>query len=150
MKILFKNKRAYFDYEISSTWDAGIVLCWHEVKSLKLRHASINESIIRLIDHELWIVNMQISLYPKATNIQNHEPKRPRKLLLHKKEIAKIVAKTTKTWLSILLLSIYLDKNSRLKAKIWTWKLRRRVEKKQILKERDVDRQAQRDIKKYM
>ncbi len=150
MKLLFKNKRAYFDYDIAHTRTAGMVLFWYEVKSIKLRYASINESIIKLSDRELWVVNMQVSQYPKATNITNYNPKRQRKLLLNKREITKIVAKTNKTWFIILLLEIFIDKNSRIKAKIWVWKIRKKVEKKQILKERDVDRQAQRDIKKFI
>lgn len=149
MYTLYTNKRAYFDYEITQTREAGIVLLWHEVKSLKQRHASLAEAIVKVTGKSLTIVGMQISLYEKTSPVIAgwYTPKRPRQLLVHKKELAKIAAQTTKTGLTMVLLDVYVTKNHRIKVKIGLGKLRRKVEKKQILKEKDVDRQAKRDIK---
>lgn len=149
MYTIWTNKKAYHAYEILQTWEAGIILSWHEVKSIKGRDGWINEAIVRCTDQKLQIINMQVSLYKKTSPIiaTHYNPKRPRELLVHKKEIAKIVAQTTKTGLAIVLLEIYVTKNHRIKAKIGTGKLRRKVEKKQILKEKDTQRQMEKDIK---
>lgn len=149
MLVLFKNNAAYFDYEITHKRDAGIVLLWHEVKSCKLRHGSINEAIVRFVWKQLMLINMQISLYEKTSSALAswYNPKRPRILLLKKNELAKIAAMTKKTWLSIVLLEIYVDKNHRIKAKIGIGKLRKKIEKKQILKERDIDKEAKKEMK---
>lgn len=146
---LFKNKIAYLDYEITQTRDVGVVLIWHEVKSCKQRHGSINEAIVRLQGKQLMMINMQISLYEKTAPLfaPGYDPKRPKQLLLNKKELTKIAALTSKTWLAIILLEMYIANNRRIKAKIGIGKLRRKVEKKQILKEKDVDRQAKKEIK---
>lgn len=92
---------------------------------------------------------MQISLYEKTSPViaKHYDPKRPRELLLHKKEITKIVAQTTKTGLTILLLDIHIAKNHRIKATIGIAKIRRKVDKKQLLKEKDTKRQMDKDIK---
>ena len=151
MRSITKNKHVYSDYDIQQEFDAGIVLTWHEVKSVKMQHPNIKDAIVRL-DHDtkaLYIINMDIPLYTK-TNTESvpwYEAKWRRKLLVNKKELAKIVASTTKTWLTIVPLEVWESKFRIIKVKIWVGKLRRKVEKKQLLKEKDTARLADKEIK---
>lgn len=149
MKVLAKNKRAYADYEIIDTYEAGLMLLWHETKACKLDHISIKESIARFDGRELFLMNMQIPLYSKAhpTSAPNYDPKRARKLLLTNRELTNIFTKVNKTWYTVVPLEIYEDKYRRIKLKIWVWKLMRKYEKKQVLKDKDTARQMDKSIK---
>lgn len=149
MKLITKNKAAYSDYEILDTYTVGIVLLWHEVKSIKWSHVNIKDAIVLYVWQDLVINNMDIPLYantaPKVAG--NYEPKGKRILLLNKLERAKIAAKTTKTWLAIVPLEVFIALNGRIKLKIWIGKLLRKVEKKQVIKERDIKREMDREMK---
>ncbi len=149
MKILAKNKRARADYDIVDTYDTGIVLQWHEVKAIKLDHVSIKEAIIRFKWQELFVLNMQVPLYSKThPNLApDYLTTQARKLLLNKRELVKIWTKVHKTWLTVVPLMIYEAKNRRIKLQIGVGKMMRKVEKKQVLKERDQKRQMNRAIK---
>lgn len=154
MKILAKNKRAYFDYEIDQTWDAGLVLYGHEVKACKLDHCTITEAIVKLQypQHSLMLINMDIPLYTKtqATLAPGYLPKRPRSLLLTHRELTKIYAFLKQGNGAVIIpLELFEAKNRRLKLKIGLGRLRRKVEKKQILKERDTDKMMRREIREY-
>lgn len=151
MKILAKNKRAYFDYEFSKTFDAGIVLLWHEVKSMRTNTVNISDAFARLEWQEIFIKNMDIPLYKKTSHIlaPNYEAKISRKLLLNKAEIGKIAGLLGKPWNVLVPLNVFLNKRNLIKIKLWVWKLKRKVEKKQLLKERDIKRQMDRDIRNY-
>lgn len=151
MRIITKNKFAYSDYDIQQEFDAGIVLAWHEVKSIKTSNINIKDAIVKL-DHdtkELYIINMDIPLYKKTSpdSVPGYEAKGRRKLLVNKKELAKIAASTTKTGLTIVPLAVRENLNRLIKIKIGVGKLRRQVEKKQLLKERDSARLADKEIK---
>lgn len=149
MKILTKNKRAYFDYEFSKFYSAGIVLQWHEVKSVKTSNLNISDAIAHLVGKELWLKNMDIPLYKKASIgvIGTYDPKQKRKLLLKKSEIGKIAGDLDKSWNILLPLEVFLTKTGWIKIKLWIWKLKRKIEKKQIIKERDISRQMDREIR---
>jgi len=149
MKIITTNKRAYFDYEFSKTYETGIILLWHEVKSVKTSNVNIRDSIVRLEKRELWIKNMDVSLYKKTSHnlVYNYEPKRSRKLLANKSEIWKIAWELDKPWNVLVPLDVFLNKKWLIKIKVWIWKLKKKIEKKQILKERDQKKQMQREIK---
>lgn len=149
MKIISKNKRAYSDYTFEKDYEVWIVLKWHEVKSIKMSQVNIKDAIVRLENKELWIVGMDIPLYQKTSPILVvwYQPKWRRKLLVNKKELAKISALTDKSGNTIIPLEIYLNLKWLIKIKIWIWKLMRKVEKKQILKEKDIKKQMDRDIK---
>ncbi len=149
MRIITKNKYANLNYDIVDKFDAGIVLAWHEVKSAKTWNVNIKDAIVKIIDNEIFITNMDIPLYSK-TNINlvpGYQPKWMRKLLLKRKEIIKLGERTTKTGLTIIPLKFYEDIKKRLKMEIWLGKLRKKVEKKQIIKERDIQRESQKEIK---
>lgn len=149
MKLITKNKAAYSDYEILDTYTVGVVLLWHEVKSIKWSHVNIKDAIVLFVGGTLVINNMDIPLYentsPKIAG--NYQAKWRRVLLANKAERAKIAAKTTKSWLAIVPLEVFIALNWRIKLKIGIGKLLRKVEKKQILKEKDIKREMDREMK---
>lgn len=150
MRIISKNKQALLNYDIVEKFETWIVLKWFEVKAIKTWNINIKESIVKIYnDGQIYITNMSVPLY-KKTNfkiVSWYEPKGTRKLLMHKRQIRKLAERTHKTWLTMIALKIYENKKNLIKIEIWLGKLRKKVEKKQILKERDVNKQAQRDIK---
>ncbi len=149
MKIITKNKHAYHDYTIDKEYEVGIVLRWHEVKSIKASHVNITDAFVRIEDRELWILNMDIPLYEKTSHalVPGYQSKGKRKLLITKKELTKISAQLDKSGTVALPLEVFVTKTGLIKLKIGLGKLMRKVEKKQILKERDVKKQMDREIK---
>lgn len=152
MKIIAKSKKAYLNYDITDIYDCGIVLQWHEVKAIKTQHCNISHAFSRIIGSELWIYNMDIPLYEKTSpqTVPGYDPQQNRKLLVKQKELAKISAAMDKKGIIPVPLTVYLDKRWRVKIKIWMGKLRKKVEKKQYLKEKSLDRQAKKDMKQFM
>jgi len=151
MKTIARNKRAYFDYGFDKFWEAGIVLLWHEVKSIKTWHVNLTDSVALFDKQELWLRNMDIQLYKKTAPaiVSDYKPKRNRKLLLNHNELGKIFGLINKPGNVIIPLEIFLNKRGLIKLKLWVGKLKRKVEKKQILKEKDQRRQMNRDIRNY-
>ena len=149
MKLISKNRRAYSDYQIDKEYEVWIILKWHEVKSIKASHVNIKDSIVRLDNKELWIHNMDVPLYEKTSHalVPGYLPKGKRKLLITKKELTKISAALDKSGTVIIPLEIFINKRSLIKLKIGVAKLMRKVEKKQVLKEKDIKRQMDREIK---
>ena len=144
--LLLKNKRAYFDYQIDKTYEAWIVLKGHEVKAIKTSHINIQDAVVRIDNRECWLYNMDIPLYEKTSPIlvPHYQPKVKRKLLLNKKEIARISAALDKPWMVLLALEVFIARGGFIKVKLWLGKLYRKVEKKQILKEKDIKKQMDR------
>lgn len=151
MKIISKNKKAYRDYSFEKDYEVGIVLVWHEVKSIKMGQVNIKDAIVRIQNRELWIKNMDIPLYKKTSPVIVHwyQAKLDRKLLIKKTELAKISALTDKPGNVIIPLDVYINKRWLIKLKIWVWKLMRKIEKKQIIKEKDIKKQMDREMKDY-
>jgi len=151
MKIIAKNKIAYRDYNFDKFHEFGIVLIWHEVKSIKMWQVNIKDAIIRIQDRELWIKNMDVPLYNKTNPklVPDYKQKWDRKLLVNKRELAKISAMIDKPGNVVVPLEVYLNKKWLVKIKAWVWKLMRKVQKKQILKEKDIKRQMEKDIRNY-
>lgn len=151
MKLISKNKLAYRDYQFEKDYEAWIILLWHEVKSIKMWQVNIRDAIVRIQKGELWIKNMDIPLYKKTNPklVPDYQAKWDRKLLMNKRELAKISALLDKPGNVFVPLSIYLNKRWLIKLKLWIWKLMRKVEKKQILKEKDIKRQMDKDIRNY-
>lgn len=149
MKIISKNKRAYSDYAFEKDYEVWIVLKWHEVKSIKMSQVNIKDAIVRIDNKELRIIWMDIPLYEKTSHalVWWYQSKWRRKLLINKKELAKISALTDKAGNTIIPLEIYLTLKWLIKLKIWVGKLMRKIEKKQVLKEKDIKKQMDRDIK---
>lgn len=142
---LVSNKRATFNYEIIETFETGIVLKGTEIKSLRDHGGSLQEAYVKVIDNELWLIGCNISHY-RFGNIHNHEEKRDRKLLMHKREIQKLKIATQEKGLTIIPLAFYL-KDGRVKVKIATGKGKKTFDKREAIKERDDNRQIQKAMK---
>lgn len=149
MKLITKNKKAYHDFEIIESLEAGIILKGHEVKAIKNGQINIKDAIIRIANNELLIINMDIPLYKKTSirQIGNYNPKWPRKLLITKGEKSKYKTKTDKTGLMLIPLQIYQNKDHRIKLIIWLAKRLKKIMKKQRLKEQDIKRNMEKEIR---
>ena len=144
-KLVANNKKAYFDYFIEDKWEAGIALYGTEVKSIRMGKASIKESYIKIENGEVFIYNMHISPYEKG-NIFNKDPLRVKKLLMHRREIAKISGKIAEKGYTLVPLKVYL-KGSLIKVEIGLAKGKKLYDKRADLAKKDQTREAQRDFK---
>lgn len=145
MKVFAKNKKAFFDYEILETFEAGIQLKGTEVKSIKASHVSIKEAFVKIIGNEIYLVNSHITEYEQG-NINNHEPTRSRKLLIHRKEIDRLMGKIKEAGLTLVPLKVY-QKDRLIKVEIALAKGKKSHDKRQVIKERDIQREMGRDFK---
>ena len=144
-RLIANNKKAYHDYFIEETYEAGIALHGTEVKSLRMGKCSIKESFVRIEKEEVFIYGMHISPYEKG-NIFNKDPLRVRKLLLHKQEINKLIGKTKEKGMAIVPLKVYF-KGSLVKVEIGLAKGKKLYDKRQDIAKKDQKREAQRDFK---
>ena len=144
-KLIANNKKAYHDYFILDTYETGISLAGTEVKSLRMGKCSIKESFVRIENGEVFIYGMHISPYEKG-NISNKDPLRPRKLLLHKYEINKLLGKTKEKGIAIVPLKVYF-KGSLVKVEIGLAKGKKLYDKRQDIAKKDQQREASRDFK---
>ena len=144
-KIVANNKKAFFDYFIEETYEAGISLAGTEVKSLRMGKGSIKETFIRIEKGEVYLYGMHISPYEKG-NIFNKDPLRVRKLLLHKPEINKMLGKTKEKGMAIVPLKVYF-KGSLVKVEIGLAKGKKLYDKRQDIAKKDQKREAERDFK---
>ncbi len=145
IKLIANNKKAYHDYFIEETYEAGIELVGTEVKSLRMGKCSIKESFVDIEDGEVFVQRMNISPYEKG-NIFNKDPLRKRKLLLHKYEINKLIGKQQQKGYTIVPLKVYF-KDSRVKVEIGLAKGKKLYDKRQDIANKDVKREAERDFK---
>ena len=145
IKIIASNKKAYHEYFIEQTFEAGIVLQGTEVKSLRLGHVNIKESFCRIRNGEVFIDNMTINIYEQG-NRENHEPTRRRKLLLHHLEIDKLIRLTEQKGLTLLPTKIYF-KHSLVKLEIGVGRGKKMHDKRQDLKSKEANREMARAIK---
>jgi SsrA-binding protein len=139
-KIAAQNRRARHDYLIEQTVEAGIVLVGTEVKSLRTGQASIAEAFAREDGGELFLVNAHIPEYQQAHKLLQHEVKRPRKLLLHRKEMSKLMSSIKREGVTIVPLSIYFNPRGTAKVQLGLAKGKRMADKRQAEKERDWQR----------
>ena len=144
-KLIANNKKAYHDYFILDTYEAGIALHGTEVKSLRMGKCSVKESFIRVENGEVFIYGMHISPYEKG-NIFNKDPLRPRKLLLHKAEINKMLGKTKEKGMALVPLKVYF-KGSLVKVEIGLARGKKLYDKRNDIAKKDQQREAQRDFK---
>lgn len=145
MKILTQNRKAYHDYEILETYEAGIVLTGTEVKSCKNGQVNLKDSHIRIVNGEAFLLNAHISPYEQG-NYTNHEPTRTRKLLLHKREINKLAGKVQEKGLTLVPLKMYLKKN-RIKLEIALAKGKKVHDKRDEIRKKDLEKEFSRDFK---
>jgi SsrA-binding protein len=144
-KEIVSNRRAYHDYEILETLEAGVILQGTEIKSLRDNGGSLQESYIKIINDTPLLLGATIAPY-RFGNIYNHQEKRDRVLLLHKKEIARLRALTQEKGLTLIALSMYLKKG-RVKIKVGVARGKKLVDKRASIKERDEKRTMQRAMK---
>lgn len=144
-KLIANNKKAYHDFFIEETYEAGISLHGTEVKSLRMGKCSIKESFIRIENEEVWIYGMHISPYEKG-NIFNRDPLRVKKLLLHKAEIRKLRGKIAEKGYTLVPLKVYFNK-SLVKVEIGLAKGKKLYDKRQDIAKKDQRREAERDFK---
>lgn len=145
IKIVAANKKAYHDYTIIETYEAGISLVGTEVKSLREGNANLKESYVLVKEGEAVLLNCHISPYSHG-NINNHEPLRTRKLLLHKKEIEKLFGRIREAGLTVVPLKLYFSKG-KAKLEIGLAKGKRQYEKREATKKKEADREIQRHLK---
>lgn len=141
MQIL--NRKAHFNYSIEEEFEAGLVLAGSEVKSIREGKANLNEAYIADNNGELFLINCNISEY-KGANKFNHAPKRPRKLLLHKKQVQKILGKMQRDGYSVVPLKIFFNKRNLVKTIIALAKGKKLYDKRESIKKRDENRRKQR------
>jgi len=146
-KALCVNRNARHAYEIIETIETGIVLGGPEVKSLRNGGGNIRDSYAQVKNAEIFLTNFHISPYLQAS-IFNYEPTRPRKLLLHKREILRLASKVKEKGLTLVPLSLYL-KGNRIKVELGLAKGRRAHSKKEAIKERDIQREMSREVKSW-
>lgn len=144
-KLIANNKKAFHDYFIEDTYEAGIALAGTEVKSLRMGKCSIKEAFVRIENGEVWIYGMNISPYEKG-NIFNKDPLRVRKLLLHSYEINKLDGKLKEKGLTLVPLKVYF-KDSLVKVEIGVAKGKKLYDKRQDIAKKDQRREAERDFK---
>lgn len=140
-----KNRKAYHDYIIEDKFEAGLVLTGTEIKSLRQGKVQLKEAYISIIDNEAWIKGMHIAAYDFG-NRYNHDETRDRKLLLHRHEISKLFNQSKLKGYTIVPLQIYL-KNGRAKLEIALAKGKHLYDKRQVQKQKDMDRQIQKAMK---
>jgi len=145
---ILRNKKARFEYEILDTYEAGIVLKGTEVKSIRDKKVNIQESYARIYNGEVYLVGMNISLYEKG-NFFNHEPLRERKLLLHKFEIKKLIGKLNERGYTLVPLRMYI-KNAKVKIELGLGKGKNTHDKRRTIQDRDMKRDMNREMKKYV
>ena len=146
IKVIAENRKARFNYAIEDTVEAGIVLTGTEVKSTRNGKTTIAESYADSKGGEIWLVNANIPEYLQANRF-NHEPKRDRKLLLHKKQINKLIGATQRQGYTVIPLKIYFNDKGRAKVELGLGKGKKLHDKRETEKERDWNRQKSRILK---
>jgi SsrA-binding protein len=142
-KIVAENRRARFDYDIDTKYEAGIVLTGTEVKSLRFGEGSIAESYAEVSEGGIWLINSNIPEFSHG-NRYNHEPKRPRKLLLHEREVNKLHGAVARDGMTLVPLMVYFNAQGRAKVELALAKGRKAHDKREHIKEREWKRDAAR------
>jgi SsrA-binding protein len=143
-KIIASNRKARHDYAILDTYEAGVVLSGTEVKSLRAGHASLVDSWAEVTDGEVWLQGVHIPEYTMGT-YNNHAPRRRRKLLLHRDEIAKLIGKTKESGLTLVPLSLYFSEG-KVKVELALARGKKSYDKRQDLARRDADKEVRRAL----
>ena len=145
-KVVATNRKAFHDYTIEEKFEAGIVLKGTEVKSLREGKVNLRDSYARVDRNEIFLVHCHISPYSHG-NIMNHDPLRPRKLLLHRKEINRLLGKTQQKGLTLVPLRIYFSPRGQAKVEIGVAKGKKLYDRRESIKEREAGREMERALK---
>ncbi len=141
-----RNRRAFHDYEVMDRLECGLVLAGTEVKSLRMQGASLDEAYAKVEKDEVWLIGCDIPEYAMG-NLLNHKPRRPRKLLLHRREIAKFAGGASQRGFTLVPLRLYF-KNGRAKVEIAVCKGKQVHDKRESLKKSDAQREIKREMAK--
>ena len=144
IKIISLNRKAKFDYQLMETLEAGLSLLGSEIKSARTGNAQLRDAFVEPINNELWLQNAHIAPY-KMSHSQNHDPLRPRKLLLHRREINKLIIKTREAGLTIIPTKMYL-RHGLAKIEIAVARGKRQYDKRQSIAEREMKRSMRRQL----
>ena len=139
------NKRAFFNYEILDRWEAGLVLTGTEIKSIRAGKVDLRDGYARPQNHELWLVNTYIAPYDPAS-VYNHDPRRPRKLLLHRDQIAAIASQVAEKRLTIVPLRLYI-KGHVAKVELALARGKRQYDKRRAIMDKELDLAARRALR---
>ncbi len=145
MPTLVRNKRAKYDYSVVDDFEAGLVLTGAEVKSVKNGHVSLEGAYVGITDNQLWLKNMRITPY-QQNNQREYDPMRPRRLLLHRKEISKLIGKMKQQGLTLVPESLYTTRGF-VKAKLILGKGKKKSDKRATIKKRELDRRVGRALR---
>jgi SsrA-binding protein len=140
-----ENRKAFHDYHILDTWEAGMVLLGTEVKSIREGRVNLRDSYARVERGEVWLYNVNISAYSHR-GYADHEPLRQRKLLMHRDEIRKLIGKTTEKGMTLVPVRMYF-KNGRVKVAIGLAKGKKEYDKRETIKRRETDRETRAAVK---
>ncbi|MFZ5917532.1 MAG: SsrA-binding protein SmpB [Chloroflexota bacterium] len=145
MKVVATNRKAYHDYHVLDTYEAGIVLTGSEIKSVRAGRVNLREGYVTVRDGELWLLNCHISPYDQASRL-NHEPRRDRKLLMHRRQIERLTIDTQEPGYTLVPLRMYL-KSNRAKVEIALVRGKRQFDKRQTIARRETERHIRRILK---
>ena len=146
MKVLSENKKAYFNHEIIDKFQAGISLIGQEVKSIKSGRINLAGSYVVLRDEEVYLVGANVPPYQPKNAPRDYDPERSRKLLLRKPEIKQLIGKTKEKGLTLVPLRVYTVKG-RIKIEFGVAKGRKKIDKRQLIKKRETDKEIERELK---
>ncbi|HEY3375746.1 MAG TPA: SsrA-binding protein SmpB [Candidatus Aquicultor sp.] len=146
-KVAATNRKAYHDYHIDETYEAGIELKGSEVKSVRAARLNLRDSYARVEDGELWVFNMHISPYSHVDRFTQPEPDRARKLLLHKKEILRLIGKTKEKGYTLIPLKVYFNDRGKAKIQIGLARGKQLYDKRQDIAERTQKREVERALR---
>lgn len=147
-KIVARNRRARRDYQIEETYEAGLVLKGSEVKSIRAGRVSIEEAYAKVEDGEVWLYGMHIAPYEQA-GLFGHDPERPKKLLLKKREIARLIGKVGRAGYTLVPLSLYFNERGYAKVELALAKGLSKADKRRKLIEEEEERRAREAMKRY-
>jgi SsrA-binding protein len=145
---LVRNRRAYHDYEILDTYEAGIVLLGTEIKSLRAHGGNLAEAYVKVIQNEVWLIGASIAPYRFGGSVYNHEERRDRKLLMHKREIAHLRSCVQQKGFTLIPIALYLKKGC-VKIAIGYGQGKKKGDKRQTILEREKKREMDRAIKRH-
>ena len=146
IKVICQNKKAYFDYFVEETHEAGLILTGGEVKSLRLGRANLKDSYAKVMGSEVFLVNAHISAYAQSDSTARHDPERTRKLLLHKWEVKKLIGKTREQGYTLVPTKLYF-KGGKAKVEIALAKGKKLYDKRESIKKKGAEREIARAIK---
>lgn len=145
-KVITRNRKAQHDYHLERSYQAGLVLQGSEIKSIRANNINLRDGFVQEKNGELWLIGVHISPYEQASIFGHHDPVRPRKLLLHKKEIAQIIDQSRERGYTIVPTVVYLEKG-RAKVEIALAKGKKMYDKRDAIAKRDADREIRRALK---